>query len=62
LLYRAATFLEEVFELFVSENLVDQLEDGLQVLFFELLDKPELFDIGLVIDRLVNNRLATLVH
>jgi hypothetical protein len=43
-------FLEEVFDFFVGEHLVDQLEYGLPVLFFELLDKPELFDGGFVLD------------
>lgn len=43
-------FLEEVFEFFVGEHLVDQVEDGLSVLFFKLLDKHELFDGSFVLD------------
>jgi hypothetical protein len=43
-------FLEEVFEFFVGEPRVDQLEYGLSVLVFELLDKPELFHGRFVLD------------
>lgn len=43
-------FLEEVFEFFVGEHLVDELEDGLSIFVLELLDKPELFDGRLVLD------------
>lgn len=49
-LQRSDVFLEEVLEFFVGEHLVDELEDSLPVLVLELLDKPELFDRGLVLD------------
>ena len=41
--------LEEVFEFFVGEHLVDELEAGQSVFVLKLLDMPELFDGGFVL-------------